>query len=269
LQQGDTADVQWQECHPAAIPGRAHVTVHVGGERVGAIVYDAASLPDPELVRAAGRIVALAVERERLTAQLLAGRAALRESRARIVESADQERRRIARDLHDGLQAQLVVLALRAGQLPEGARLRAGVESAIVALRDLVHGILPALLVQRGLYAATAELLDQLPIPSRLSCPTEDAPPLPASVESAGYFTVAEALTNAVKHAAASHLVVRLARSAAALTIEVTDDGVGGVEPAGGLRGIADRVEALGGRLHVDSPPGRGTRLVAELPCAS
>ena len=188
LQQGDTADVQSQQGHPAAAPGRAYVTVHVAGERVGAIVYDAVSLPDPELARAAGRVVALAVERERLTAALLAGRAALRESRARIVESADRERRRIARDLHDGLQAQLVVLALRAGRLPEAEQLRAGVESAIAQLRDLVHGIMPALLVQRGLYAATEELLDQVPIPSRLDRPAEDAS-LPAAVESAGYFS--------------------------------------------------------------------------------
>jgi signal transduction histidine kinase len=107
-----------------------------------------------------------------------------------------------------------------------------------------------------------------VPIPSRLDRPAEDAP-LPAAVESAGYFTVAEALTNAVKHAEASQLCVRLVRDAAVLTIEVRDDGVGGARPAGGLRGIADRVEALGGRLRVDSAPGRGTHLVAELPCAS
>jgi signal transduction histidine kinase len=158
--------------------------------------------------------------------------------------------------------------SLRAGQLREAAPLRAGIESAITQLRDLVHGILPALLVQRGLYAATEELLDQVPIPSHLTRDGEDAP-LPAAVESAGYFAVAEALTNAVKHAGASPLEVRLARGARQLTIEVTDDGIGGVEPAGGLRGIADRVEALGGRLHVDSPPGRGTRLLVELPCGS
>jgi len=142
------------------------------------------------------------------------------------------------------------------------------VESAIAQLRDLVHGIMPALLVQRGLYAATEELLDQVPIPSSLERPPEDAA-LPAAVESAGYFTVAEALANAVKHAGASQLSVRLARDGAALTIEVRDDGVGGARPAGGLRGIADRVEALGGRLRVDSLPGCGTHLVAELPCAS
>ena len=245
------------------------MAVHFAGERVGAIVYDAVSLPDPELARAAGRVVALAVERERLTAALLAGRAALRESRARIVESADRERRRIARDLHDGLQAQLVVLALRAGRLAEAEQLRAGVESAIAELRDLVHGIMPALLVAaralRGHRGAARPGADPEP---PATGPSEDAP-LPAAVESAGYFTVAEALTNAVKHAEASQLCVRLVRDAAVLTIEVRDDGVGGARPAGGLRGIADRVEALGGRLRVDSAPGRGTHLVAELPCAS
>ncbi len=271
---------------PAAGSGRTVVPVEVGGEPVGAIVHDAVSLPDPEPVRAAGRVVALAVERERLVAQLLAGRAALRNSRARIVESADRERRRIARDLHDGLQSQLVVAALRAGRLAaaaadpavarEAGELATGVDAAITQLRDLVHGIVPALLVDRGLFAATEELLDQLPVPSTLdtSLPAPADGPLPAAVESAGYFTVAEALTNAVKHAGATHLGVRLVRAADVLTVEVADDGPGverveRVEWGGGLRGIADRVEALGGRLRVDSAPGRGTRLVAELPCGS
>jgi signal transduction histidine kinase len=260
---------------PATRPGppRAAVDVEVAGERVGAIVYDPVSTPEPDLVRRAGRVVALAVERQRLTAELLAGRAALRESRARIVESGDRERRRIARDLHDGLQARLVVLALAAGRLgahPAAGELRAGVESAIEELRGLVHGIMPALLVQRGLYAATEELLDRVPVSSRFDRPAEDGA-LPTAVESAGYFTVAEALANAVKHAEARKLTVRMERADGLLTIEVSDDGVGGagVERGSGLRGIADRVEALGGRLRVDSVPGRGTHLVAELPCGS
>jgi signal transduction histidine kinase len=257
---------------------RGTVDVTVAGERVGTIVYDAVLLPDPELVRAAGRVIALAVERERLTAELLAGRAALRESRARIVESGDRERRRLARDLHDGLQAQLVVLALRAGQLAartapplaeQAAALCADAKTAIAELRGVVQGILPDLLVQRGLYAAAEELLDRLPLPSTLTVP-DDGAALPASLETAGYFTLAEGLSNAVKHAQARKLWVALARDDTRLTIEVRDDGVGGAHlDGGGLRGIADRVEALGGRLHLDSPRGRGTCLRVELPCES
>jgi signal transduction histidine kinase len=262
---------------PPTQPGpgsrRGAVDVEVAGERVGSIVYDAVSTPDADLVRRAGRVVALAVERERLTAELLAGRVALRESRARIVESGDRERRRIAHDLHDGLQAQLVVLALQTGRLgehPAAGDLRAGIETAIEQLRGLVHGIMPALLVQRGLFAATEELLDRMPISSRFDRPAEDGT-LPTAVESAGYFMVAEALANAVKHADARKLTVRMERAGGPLTIEVGDDGVGGaaMDRGSGLRGIADRVEALGGHLRIESMPGQGTHLVAELPCGS
>jgi len=260
-----------------APPGRASAEVDVRGERVGAIVYDAGLVDDPSIAYAAGRVVALAVERERLTAQLLAGRAALRESRARIVAAGDQERRRIARDLHDGLQAHLVLLALHAGRMAAGpdhavaeqaTQVRTAAELAIAELRRLVHGILPALLQQRGLYAAVEELVDRMPIPTRLDRPDGD-PTLPGAVESAGYFTVAEGLANAVKHAGARELRVRLAHVGGRLEIEVRDDGIGGASIAagGGLRGIVDRVEALGGCCRVDSAPGAGTCLWAELPC--
>ena len=255
----------------------AEVDVH--GERVGAIIYDTSLVADPSLASAAGRVVALAVERERLTAQLLAGRAALRESRARIVAAGDQERRRIARDLHDGLQAHLVLLALQAGRLAAGAdpavdeqatQVRTAAELAIAELRRLVHGIMPALLQQRGLFAAVEELVDRMPVPTRLERTPRD-PTLPEAIESAGYFTVAEGLANAVKHAGAGELVVRLAHAEDRLEIEVRDDGIGGarIDAGGGLRGVADRVEALGGRCLIDSPPGAGTRLWAELPCVS
>lgn len=258
---------------------RKAVEVESAGERVGAIVYDAVVLPDPALVRAAGRVVALAMERERLTAELLAGRAALRESRARIVESGDLERRRLAHDLHDGLQAHLVVLALRAGQLAvraapplaeQAEAVRADAETAITELRGLVHGILPALLAQRGLFAAVQELVDRIPLPSTLSLPADDTA-LPAAVETAAYFSVAEAVANAVKHAGAQKLWVTLTHDSRRLGIEVRDDGVGGahLDRGSGLRGIADRVEALGGRLSLASPPGQGTRLCVELPCES
>lgn len=267
--------------HPAPGTGRALVDVETATGRVGAITYDANLLADPGFVRGAGRVVALALERERLTIELLASHDALVESRSRIVESADRERRRIARDLHDGLQARLVVLALRAGRIAarvephdglgaEAVQLRTDLEGAITELRRLVHGVLPALLIQRGLAATVEELLDQTPIRSRLEV-TEDVERVPPQVETAGYFFVAEAVGNAAKHANAHEVCVTLAHTGDVLRIEVADDGVGGarLEGGSGLRGLCDRVEAVGGRLELHSPIGRGTRLSAELPCGS
>jgi signal transduction histidine kinase len=261
---------------------RAAVEVELADQRIGAISYDAELIADPELVRAGGRVIAIALERERLTAALLASRESLRESRARIVEAADRERRRIAQDLHDGLQGRLVTLAIRAGQLaadptarafePALTGLRTGLEQASGELRSLVQGVMPALLLERGLYAATEDLVDRLPVPARLDLrPGESDAPIPQRVASTGYFVVAEALTNAVKHSQARELAVTLARDNGTLRIEVHDDGVGGasVTAGTGLRGIADRLDVLGGRLEIDSPQGEGTRLRAEVPCAS
>jgi signal transduction histidine kinase len=266
---------------PRAVSGRAAVEVELSGRRVGAIVYDASLIGDPALVRAAGRVIAIALDRERLTAELLASRTALRDSRARIVEAGDRERRRIAKDLHDGMQARLVLLALAAqgiaadGALPDAARgeagtIRAGLDDAIAELRRLVHGLMPPLLVERGLSAATEDLVDRVPIPADLRLLPQDEA-LPDAVESAAYFVVAEGLANVVKHSRARELSVRLDRADGRLTIEVADDGVGGAAANGGagLRGIADRLDVLGGRLTVDSPPGGGTRLLAEVPCGS
>jgi signal transduction histidine kinase len=266
---------------PAAGSGRGVVEVAMAGERVGAINYDARLIVDPGLVRAAGRVVALAVERERLTAELLTSREALRESRARIVAAGDQERRRIARDLHDGLQVQLVLLGIRAGQLAGAAtmpsdliaqatQVRVGLDAAAAELRSLVEGLMPALLIERGLSAATEELVDRLPLPARLELDADGAT-LTAAAETAGYFVVAEALTNAVKHSQARQLSVSLCHTVDTLRIEVRDDGIGGARPDGGsgLRGLADRLDVLGGRLDVVSVAGMGTRIVAELPCGS
>jgi signal transduction histidine kinase len=237
-------------------------------------------IAEPGLVRAAGRVIGLALERERLTAELIARRDELRESRARIVEAADRERRRIARELHDGLQAQLVTLAMKADRIasapdapsvPEdAAAVRSGLQTASEELRGLVQGVMPALLIERGLYAATEDLVDRMPIPTRLELPAAGGA-LPGAVVSTGYFVVAEALTNAVKHSKARELAVRLSRLERALRIEVRDNGVGGarIGEGSGLRGIADRVDVLGGRLSVDSPLGGGTLVLAEVPCVS
>jgi signal transduction histidine kinase len=261
---------------PVAPGGRAVAPVELRGEPVGAIAYDDELIADAGVVERAGRVVAVALDRERLTASLQAEQRALAESRARLAAAGDEERRRIARDLHDGVQSRLVAVALRAGRLaadpvaaPEVVReahaLRTETEATLDELRGLVQGVMPALLVERGLGAATEDLVDRLPVPAELELvATDDG--LPEQVETTAYFVVAEAVTNAVKHADASRLHVRVAREGDLLAVEVRDDGRGG---AAGLDRLRDRVDAHGGRLLVDSEPGAGTRVRAELPCAS
>ncbi|MEJ2861772.1 histidine kinase [Actinomycetospora flava] len=260
---------------PAAGSGRAAVEVELGGRRVGAIAYDATFLADPEPVAAAGRVLALAVDRERLVAELRASDVALRRSRLRLVEAADRERRRIARDLHDGLQVRLVLLALDAQRFaddvaPElrdrAVALRTGIDDAATELRGHVHAVMPAALVERGLAAATEDLVDRVPLPTRLDLDLEDGT-LPPAIESTAYFVVAEGLANALRHAHARSLAVRVVATRGTVSVEVSDDGAGGA--VNGMRGLADRVGAVGGSLVVDSPAGGGTRVSVELPCGS
>jgi signal transduction histidine kinase len=263
---------------PSAGSGRGVAAIELGERHIGAVIYDAVLIGDVELVGAAGRVIAIALDREWLTTELLASQDALRLSRARIVEAADRERRRIARNLHDGLQMQLVPLALEAqrlagnpGAASETARaattLRERIDAAAADLRELVHGVMPAPLIERGLEAATQDLVDRMPLPTDLELGVSGA--LPEHVASTAYFVVAEALANAVKHSGANSLSVRVGRDGDAVVVEVADDGIGGVVlgPGLGLRSLVDRVDALGGSLRIDSRPGQGTRVVAELPC--
>jgi signal transduction histidine kinase len=240
---------------------RAVIDVELAGATIGAIVYDPVVLDRPEEVREAGRVIALALDRQRLTVEL-------RASRARIAAAADDERRRIARDLHDGLQSRLVILAVQAGSGSEPDALRIGIESAIDELRELVDGVMPAQLTERGLPAAVTSLADRLPIPIAIEVAGLEAR-LEPEVETAAYFVVSEAIVNAVKHADPESLEVMLDRADGRLRIEITDDGAGGARPGGGIRGMTDRVEALGGGISFDSVRGRGTRVEAVIPCAS
>lgn len=246
-------------------PGPAHSPVLLGGTEIAAIGYDPVHVPDAAHVDAVGGIVAIALDRQRLVAEL-------RASRARVTEAADAERRRLARDLHDGIQARLVLLRLQAsGGVDAGpGAVVDGLDQVIDDLRRLVHGVMPAMLVENGLAAAVEDLADRLPVRTDVDVHTGDSA-LPPVVQSAAYFLVAEALTNAVKHSGASRLSVRVRRDAAAMHIEVCDDGRGGAHVAGhgGLRGARDRVEALGGGFEVADLPGGGTRLQSRLPCAS
>lgn len=204
---------------------------------------------------------------------------ALTESRSRVMDAALAERRRIERDLHDGAQQRLVALAMELGMAkmkmdsdPEAAKhlvdeAHREAKLAMVEIRNLVQGIHPAVLTDRGLDAALSALAGRCPAPVAVIVEVDQRPP--AVVESAAYFLVAEALTNVAKHSAATEASVVVRRARGILTVEVADNGLGGADlTAGtGLAGLVDRVTALDGRMTVESPPGRGTRLYAELPC--
>jgi signal transduction histidine kinase len=186
-------------------------------------------------------------------------------SRARIVAAADEARRRLERDLHDGAQQRFVFAALmleraaaRATGTPAAplvAEALDQVRQGLAELRELAHGIHPAVLSERGLAAALAGLVARSPLPVELRVSAERAAP---TVEAAIYFTVAEALTNITKHAHATRVSVTVGATDGALVAEIVDDGVGGARPTArsGLRGLADRMEAVGGTLSVESPPG-------------
>ena len=262
---------------PGESDGRSVVGIELSGEPIGAVVYDGELIADPELVRAAGRVVALGVDRERLTAALHVTEQSLRRSRERIVETADRERRRIAQDLHDGLQVKLVLLALEAQQvangLPSGEQtrrqatdLRHGIDAAAAELRALVHAVMPSALLERGLVLAAEDLLDRLPLRSDFE--VTGVGPLPMSVQSTAYFVMAEAVANVVKHAGAEKVRVHLLERDDELTVDVEDDGIGGasIDRGTGIRGLLDRVDVLGGDLRLTSPPGVGTRLTIRLP---
>ncbi len=243
------------------------------------IVHDASLVDEPELLLASGAAARLALENARLHADMRAQLLEVQESRVRIVQAADEERRRIERDLHDGAQQRLVALALqlRSAQRELGSRADPHVDRllaeavdelqvAVEELRELARGVHPAILTEDGLAAALESLTSRAPIPVALD--VSDGR-LPAQVEATAYFVACEALANVVKHAHASKAAVSAHRRNGVLVVAVEDDGVGGAhtENGSGLRGLADRVEALGGRLVVESPAGGGTHVVGEIPC--
>jgi len=259
-------------------PARATMRVERDGRAVGAILHDRTLCDDPELVRSVAAAAGLSIENERLQAQLRARVEELRASRARIVEASTAERRRLERDLHDGAQQRLVALSLtmrlaqtRLHKDPDAAeQLLGGAQEelahALEELRELARGIHPAVLSDRGLGPALEALAGRSPVPVEL----DGTPPerLPAAVEAAAYFVVAEALTNVAKYAGASQARVCVSRSNGHAVVEIADDGVGGADPlrGSGLRGLADRVSALDGILKLNSPAGAGTLLRAEIP---
>jgi len=235
------------------------------------------------LVRGLGRLhgsLARGILGPSRTAVLSAETKRLAASRARGVDSAEAERRRIERDLHDGAQQRLVSVAMTLGRAktkmesdPEAAReliaeAHTDAKLAISELRDLARGIYPSVLGDRGLDPALSSLVSKCPIPVDLSVDVEPRPP--TAVESAAYFTVAETLTNIAKHAEATRVGVKVFRTDRSVVVEVTDDGKGGAEvrPGGGLAGLADRAATIDGVVVVVSPVGGPTVIRTELPCA-
>jgi signal transduction histidine kinase len=274
----DYVDVEGRQVDVVPTAGRAVTILERRGEKVAALVHDAALREDPTLLDAASSAAGLALDNERLLAQLRAQLAETRDSRARIVDAADTERRRLERNLHDGAQQRLVSLSLGLGMAADKVRSdpdvavqliessREELTQALAELRELAEGIHPAILTDRGLEHALQRLAERAPVPVDLDIRLEQRPP--EQIEAAAYYVVAEALTNVAKYAQASRARVQIARAAGVLRVEVADDGVGGADRRGGsgLRGLDDRVQAFGGRLHVESPPGDGTRIRAELP---
>jgi signal transduction histidine kinase len=244
------------------------------GELLGVLVHDPAiEAEDPGLVEAVGSAARLALENERLAAQVQAQLDEVRASRMRIVEAADAERRRVERDLHDGAQQRLVALAMRlqlAKETTTGAtalldEATAELQTAIGEVRGLARGLHPTILTEAGLGAAVEAIAERAPLPVVVDIPEGR---YAAKVEAAAYFVVAEALTNVARYASATEARVTIRNEGERLILLVADDGRGGAEPASGsgLRGLADRLSAVGGRLTISSPPGGGTVVQAELP---
>ena len=250
-----------------AAVGTSQTVTHLrdGDQEIGALVHDTAVLDDPDLVRAVAAAASVAVANARLQAEVRARVSEVEGSRRRIVEAGDAERRRLERELREGAQRRLARVAeLLTDRRPLVTDLQRELQAARAALTDFARGVHPRTLTETGLAAALAELSGHSPVPVQTRVPEERLPP---TVEAAVYYVCSEALTNVAKHSMASRAGVRVERRADLVAVEVTDDGVGGADPAGsGLRGLADRVEALQGRLHIESPLGGGTRLLAELP---
>jgi signal transduction histidine kinase/integral membrane sensor domain MASE1 len=267
-----------RQLHALGYRSSVAAPVTVGGRLWGALV---ASSRSPErLAPGSERRLCDVAE---LVAQALANADAyekLATSRARVVEAGDAERRRLERNLHDGAQQRLVSIAVQLRLVevsfdanPTRARqdladAQEQLNHALAELRDLARGIHPAILTDGGLAPALSALAHRAPLPVELTQLPDDR--LPEQVEAAAYYLVAEAITNVAKHAHASHVAVSVRRDNGRILVRVADDGVGGADPVAGsgLHGLADRVEALHGRLRVDSPPGGGTRLEAHIPLA-
>jgi signal transduction histidine kinase len=272
------ADLDGRPVELRDLDGRASTLIDRDGEHVAALIHDPALQDEPELLDAVRAAAGIALENGRLHAELRARLEELRGSRARIVQAAHDERQLLERNLHDGAQQRLIALSLELSLLEErladdpDARTRLDqarreVAASLDELREIARGLHPAVVSGHGLEVALEQLAARAAVPVRLT--VQIGARLAEPVEVASYYVVAESLTNVARYAEASVATIDVSRTDDYLSVEVTDDGIGGAdsESGSGLRGLADRVEALGGRLRVWSPTGGGTRVKAEIPC--
>jgi signal transduction histidine kinase len=268
---------------PLALPeqggARATTLIDRDGQHLAALLHNPSLGDEPELLEAVAAAAAIALENGRLHVELRARVEELKGSRQRVIEAGQHERRRLERNLHDGAQQRLIALSLALGLLgerlgsdPEARsrleRARGEIALSLEELRDVARGIHPAVVSGHGLAVGLESLAARAPVPVRLTVELDGR--LDERIEVAAYYVACESLTNIGKHARASSATVAVSRANGELVVEVVDDGVGGAdsERGTGLRGLADRVEALGGRLRVWTPRGGGTRVRAEIPCA-
>jgi signal transduction histidine kinase len=260
--------------------GQVVTLVDYETRKIGAIAHDLRLLERPEFLKSFVPTLRIAMERDRLHRDLVRKVDELRASRARLVKVADEERRRLERNLHDGAQQRLMVVLLalrrleqRVAEDPELAAIvtpaRQELQDAITDLRELARGLHPPRLAQYGLAAAVRAASLRSSIPVELDLELDDD--LPDEIAVNAYYVCAEAVTNTVKHAQATKVWITIVKQPSALTVDVRDDGIGGATIDGdpdstGLKGLVDRVEALDGRVQVISPTGEGTRLVATFP---
>jgi signal transduction histidine kinase len=267
---------------PVVVPaqdGRATALIERDGAHVAALLHDGALNDERDLLDGVTAAAGIALENARLQAELRARLEELRGSRARVIAEGQKERQRLERNLHDGAQQRLIALSLELSRLEERlaadpetqARLdqaRHEIALSLDELRDVARGIHPAVLSGHGLEVALESIAAQAPLPVRLRVNLEGR--LQELLEVAAYYVVSESLTNVGKHAQATAATVEISRLSKQIVVEVIDNGVGGAdtERGTGLRGLADRVESLGGRLLIWTPAGGGTRVRAEIPCA-
>jgi signal transduction histidine kinase len=270
-------DGQSIEVPSEPVPERGIARLERDGETLAVLAYDPAlDQEDPGRVGAVASMARLALENERLAAQVRAQLEEVRASRARIVEAGNAERRRIERDLHDGAQQRLVALAMRLDQAREGSagaatlidETTAELLRAVREVRDLARGLHPTILTDAGLAAAVEALAERTPFPVGVAV-TEAR--FPAEIEAAAYYVIAEGLTNIARYAGATEARVEATAGEGRLVVTITDDGRGGANPSAGsgLRGLVDRLAAIDGELQIVSPAGGGTMLMAVLPLSS
>jgi signal transduction histidine kinase len=273
------ADLEGKSHDVPSPDGRSTTLIGKDGAPVAALIHDPALDDEPQLLDAVGAAAGIALENARLQAEIAARLEEVKGSRMRVIEAGQKERKRLERDLHDGAQQRLIALSLDLRMLQRklednpGARrqledAQREITRSLDELRDIARGLHPAVLTAHGLAVALEQVAARATVPVELA--VEVGGRLPEPVEVAAYYVVAESLVNIGKHAQATAATVNVSRSGEGVVVEVLDDGVGGAntEHGSGIRGLADRVEALGGRLRVWTPRGGGTRVRAEIPCA-